>query len=996
MCTVVIHAQPAVDASTDAAQFPPSFWAQIAAASPEITLVLDHDHVVRFASDSMLTVTGIEPAICMGLHLARIIHRDDWDTVVRALERLRDGEPIAEVDCRTRFSDGDWHHVNVRGRLVAHPDGTWTVVAARDVTADRRNEALLARKLDLERVLELVQRRFIHVPTAEIDEALGWALREIGRFLGADRAYLLTYDLEHRTESMTHEWCAPSATPDLDTYQDVPFEAVPMTSDRALAGEVIAILDIEALDGTWSADREFLLGEGLRSILEFPIVIGGHPVGSLGFDWTSTQATWTNEDLTGLGMFASTFAQVLAKQRSANDLERTLQELRMGFESSPVPLMLVDPAGTILRVNDELCQLVGFGAGLLEGRPARELVAEPNRSDAEEWGSAVQSDVAHDAPLRTELVTGNGRRVWVDVFSRPVLDDQGRAAFHVLRLEDVTSVRLAEAAREESEARFATLVNNLPVPVMRVGRDGETLLANPAARDLLSFESAGRNPLAAEARAVMQTSRVTAVATGRPQTTTFEVRQGDATRFYEARFVPEQGDDGATRSLLMFATDLTERRSHEAELAHHATHDALTGLPNRRAFLEHLGDALEDLRVARTGIVATLFFDLDRFKVVNDSLGHGAGDQLLVAVGNRLREALRPTDLLARLGGDEFTVLLPHCRTAAEVEAIAEQLKDSLAEPVEVGLRRISVSCSIGVALATTGQESAVEMMQWADAAMYQAKEHGRNRVAMFDDALAAEVRGRLELDQRLRTAVDRMDFEVHLQPEVDLVTGRILGAEALLRWRTEHGLVSAAEFIGLAEDTGLIVPIGRWVLEQACAEAARWEVDFPERALTVRVNLSARQLDDADLADQVRDVLERTGLDPRRLCLEITETALMADAEASARLLQSLDALGVSLAVDDFGTGYSSLAYLKQFPVDVLKVDRSFVDGLPRDAEDAAIVSTIVNLAESLGMDVTAEGIETPEQATTLVEMGCTKGQGFLFARPMPIELFRKSLDES
>jgi diguanylate cyclase (GGDEF)-like protein len=614
---------------------------------------------------------------------------------------------------------------------------------------------------------------------------------------------------------------------------------------------------------------------------------------------------------------------------------------------------------------------------------------------AAEWGRAVAAEqTSATEPMRAELTTGNGRRIWTDVFRRPVLDDQRRVAYHVLRLEDVTSVRMAEAAREESDTRFATLVNNLPVPVVRVGRGGETLFANPAARELLALDADGRDPLDGEARAVLQTGRATAVATGRLQTTTFEVHSSAGTRFYETRFVPERGDDGRTNSLLMFATDLTERRSHEAELAHNASHDALTGLPNRRAFLDHLSDALEDLRIGG-GIVATLFFDLDRFKVVNDSLGHGAGDQLLVAIGNRLREVLRPNDLVARLGGDEFTVLLPGCRTVDEVLETADRLQERLREPVDVGLRRISVSCSIGVSIATTGHESPVEMMQWADAAMYQAKEHGRNRVAVFDDALAAEVRDRLELDQRLRTAVDRLDFEVHFQPEVDLVTGRILGAEALLRWRTEEGLMSAAQFIGLAEDTGLIVPIGAWVLEQACAEAACWATDFPDRELTVRVNLSARQLDDADLAEQVQAVLERTGLDPGRLCLEITETALMADAEASRLLLESLDALGVSLAVDDFGTGYSSLSYLKQFPVDVLKVDRSFVDGLPGDGEDLAIVATIIRLAESLGMDVTAEGIETPEQATTLTELGCTKGQGFLFARPVPIEEFRASLTQ-
>ena len=253
-------------------------------------------------------------------------------------------------------------------------------------------------------MLETVQRRFIHVLPAEIDESLSWALREIGRFLGADRAYLLSYDLQRRTESMTHEWCAATAEPDLPTYQEVPFDRVPMTADRGLAGEVIAIPDIEALDGTWTVDREFLLEEGLRSLLEFPVIIGGRPVGSLGFDWTATLATGPAKTSSGSGMFASSFAQVLAKQRSATDLERTLQELRMGFEASPVPLMLIDPDGTILRVNDELCQLIGFGPGLLEGRPAIELVAEHDRSIAAEWGQAVALEPGNSTePMRAEL-----------------------------------------------------------------------------------------------------------------------------------------------------------------------------------------------------------------------------------------------------------------------------------------------------------------------------------------------------------------------------------------------------------------------------------------------------------------------------------------------------------------------------------------------------------------------------------------------------------------
>ena len=350
--------------------------------------------------------------------------------------------------------------------------------------------------------------------------------------------------------------------------------------------------------------------------------------------------------------------------------------------------------------------------------------------------------------------------------------------------------------------------------------------------------------------------------------------------------------------------------------------------------------------------------------------------------------------MIARLGGDEFTVLIAGASDVSHVLRGAERLQRSLGAPIDVMGRPIVVSCSIGIAIASLGTETPAELMKQADAAMYQAKERGRNRIAVFDDALATEVRERLDLDQRLRQALEAERFVVHYQPEVDLTTGRILGAEALLRWDDGERLVSAAEFIDLVEETGLIVPIGAWVLGEACRQGAEWMRRWPDRDLMLRVNLSARQLDEPDLVATVSSALELAGLPPSRLCLEITETALMANAEDSRRLLVALHELGVTLAVDDFGTGYSSLSYLKLFPVAVLKIDRSFVDGIPGDAEDTAIVTTIVRLAESLGMDVTAEGIETAEQAATLTEIGCHRGQGFHYARPMPPDDFTACIE--
>ena len=975
---------------------PHELWGLVVACSPEVTIITDRDLLCHFASDSVTEMTGYPLGQLIGSDLSEILHEDDGTRIEEALVALTGGATQVELDARALFMDGAWHDLNIRARGVHHGDSEWLVVTVRDVTSDRRNEAALFRKVELERTLELVQRRFIHIAPDDIDLTLTWALREIAMFLGADRGYLLGYDLEAGTESMTNEWCRPDVEPDLPRYQNIELSRTPILTDRCLAGETIAVLDIAALDGTWSVDRDHLLEEGLISLLEFPIILGGETVGSVGFDWTRDVATWTNDDLTGLGMFASTFAQVLARKDSAIRMAQTVDELRMGFEGSPVPLALVDLGGVLRRVSEELSHLVGFSPDELIGRSVLDVVVDDDRARTETWGLNVIASDGHDRTvLEAELRTCHDRRIWAQLTARPIRNQRGEAANYVVKYEDITLQREAEAALDASENRFANLVNNLPDPVMRVDPDGEILFTNQAAQLVRSdIEETGADVPTRYSDLIRRT-RVRAFETGETQTASYEIETSAGQRYLETRFVPEPGPDGQIRSLLLVSSDLTDRRRGEAELAYRATHDSLTDLPNRPAFLAHLQGALARFRPSAHELVAVLFFDLDRFKVVNDSLGHGAGDELLVAIGHRLRDAMRPGDVIARLGGDEFTVLIAGATDAAQVLFAAERLQGSLATPIEVAGRPLVVSCSIGVALASTGTERPAELMQRADAAMYQAKERGRNRIAVFDDALAAAVNERLDLDQRLRQALEAGQFVVHYQPEVELRTGRVLGAEALLRWDDGHDLVSAAEFIDLVEETGLIVPIGTWVLNEACRQAAAWMNRWPERELLVRVNLSARQLDEPDLVAKVSAALAGASLPASRLCLEITETALMANAEASRELLIALADLGVTLAVDDFGTGYSSLSYLKLFPVSVLKIDRSFVDGIPGDAEDTAIVTTIVRLAESLGMDVTAEGIETEEQAETLTKLGCERGQGFHYARPMAADRFASYVDD-
>jgi diguanylate cyclase (GGDEF)-like protein len=426
---------------------------------------------------------------------------------------------------------------------------------------------------------------------------------------------------------------------------------------------------------------------------------------------------------------------------------------------------------------------------------------------------------------------------------------------------------------------------------------------------------------------------------------------------------------------------------HEAqrELAFRARHDALTGVGSRWLFREELGGVLDDHRRRGAGL-AVLLVDLDRLKMVNDSLGHGAGDDLLVSVASRVSTAALPGELVARLGGDELAVLCPDLASAEEALRRAAELQELLETPVVVAGHDVVMTASVGVVF-VAGDHDAVgadEVLHRADVAMYAAKERGRNRVELFDTPLRERAASRLRQERELRQAVDEGRFVVHYQAEFDLATGAVVGAEALVRWNhPERGLVVAGEFVPLAEETGVILDLGLFVLAEACRQLGAWQRSRPDREMVVRVNLSARQVAQPDLVDQVVAVLAETGVEPAALCLEITETTLMADADLSLEVLARLKHLGIRLAVDDFGTGYSSLAYLRRFPVDVVKIDRSFVAGLGGDPDDTAIVSAILHLAEALGLGTTAEGVETPGQLAELRRLGCRRAQGFLLARP-------------
>ncbi len=453
-----------------------------------------------------------------------------------------------------------------------------------------------------------------------------------------------------------------------------------------------------------------------------------------------------------------------------------------------------------------------------------------------------------------------------------------------------------------------------------------------------------------------------------------------------SRFTPQ--DVHFAQASANVLADALERHSADEALRHRVLHDPLTGLPNRHSFVDSLHDALR--RGAASGSpVGILFLDLDHFKLINDSIGHHAGDELLREVAPRLRAHLRPGDIVARFGGDEFGILVDRLADEEEALAIAERVSRAFAEPYSMEGAEHFVSASIGIAVARPSGRDPVEpelLIRDADAAMYKAKERGRGRCELFDAAMRARAIGRLETERELRHALDRNELELHYQPVVALGSGEIVGLEALVRWNhPERGLLDPGAFVPIAEESGLIEPIGRWVQETACRQALGWhELRPDQRPLDVAVNLSARQVAHRDLADSVRQILARTGLDPVNLRLEVTESALVDEAAGATATLEALSELGVRLVLDDFGTGYSSLAYLNRFPFDALKIDRSFVDGLGLEQERTAIVEAVIGMARALSLDAIAEGVESEEQLSELRRLGCDFAQGHLFSRPL------------
>ena len=582
-----------------------------------------------------------------------------------------------------------------------------------------------------------------------------------------------------------------------------------------------------------------------------------------------------------------------------------------------------------------------------------------------------------DFAVECRAVRPDGATRNVVVRGEPELAPGGGLVAFRGTIQDVTDAR-------GREAQLRALLDTSPDSITRMDRDLRHVDVNAAVlrqSGLMRHQIVGRRieefAYGGEIAALWESEVRAVFDSGKPRTYEYPLPIHDEERWLESRAAPELGPHAEVEHVVIVTRDVTDRHRAVQSLAHRASHDGLTGLPNRHVLLERLEELLHRDHCR----LAVFVLDLDRFKLVNDSLGHPAGDALLVAIAIRFRGAVRGRDLLVRLGGDEFVVVAEGVETPAEAVEVAERLQRALGEPIFVQGHEIRPTASIGIAVASAASH-APELLSRADAAMYLAKERGRDRFEFFDDALRSRVESQLDVDAALRRALEHDELVVHYQPIVDLRDVTLLGVEALARWnRPGHGTLDASQFIAVAEETGLIVDLGRIMFARAAADSARWNVEHPDRTLVMHINLSARQLGHNRLVDDVRQVLFESGARPETLCVEVTETALMTDTPVVRQNLLELRALGLRFAIDDFGSGYSSLAYLKRLPVDALKVDAGFVTLLPDSAEDAAIVEAIVALGRSFSATVIAEGVETDAQRRALLDLGCTRAQGFLFA---------------
>jgi diguanylate cyclase (GGDEF)-like protein/PAS domain S-box-containing protein len=842
--------------------------------------------------------------------------------------------------------------------------------------------------------------------TCNLEELLALVQSSIGRVIYAENFYVALHDKE--TEMLRVPYC-------VDKYDTC---APPQKLGRGLTAYAIrrgepTLLNQADVDRLCEAGEVESVGTSSAIWLGVPLRTPAGIIGVLVVQHYEDAKAYTERDIELLSSAAGQIAFAIERKRAEDTLRESEAILAAAQRITHLGSWELDLAdlddlnNNVVRWSDETYRIFGFEPG--EVKVSNDLFYNAVHPDdranvAEVLAEAIKEQKTFNIEHRVILPDATERVLHGR--AELVFDEQtGRPMKLLGTVQDITERRRTDAALRESESKLRMLFTSMNEGLTQVDNNEVMELVNDRLCELTGYsreELVGKTTFDVffddEGRRIVAREN--------------EQRHKGVSGQYEARIRKKSGemmwalisgapivnDDGVVTGTLGMFMDISERKRAEEQLLHDALHDGLTGLANRALFMDHLRLTIGRCKSRHANPYAVLFLDYDRFKVVNDSLGHAEGDELLKQIARRLELWTRSGDLVARFGGDEFVVLLTELAKPDDALEVARRIQDDLQRPFDINGSEVVISASIGIALSADGAGSAEEMLRDADIAMYSAKTKGRARYQVFNQAMRADATTRLQLETEMRQAIERGEFEVHYQPIMNLETNEIKGFEALVRWRhPSRGLIPPDEFIPAAEETGLILPLGRWILGESCRQMRAWQDRYPRAAsLVVSVNLSAKQFLQSDLADQVQQALETTGLPSRCLKLEITESYLIENNDKAVKIMNRLRDIGVELSLDDFGTGYSSLSYLHRLPVNSLKIDRSFVSRMSESGENSEIVRTIVKLAQNLNMDVIAEGIETNEQLAQLNDLRCGFGQGYLFAKPMPAEAAAAFIDEN
>ncbi|MED1947928.1 MULTISPECIES: bifunctional diguanylate cyclase/phosphodiesterase [Brevibacillus] len=699
-----------------------------------------------------------------------------------------------------------------------------------------------------------------------------------------------------------------------------------------------------------------------------------------------TMSSLTPQDWAGL---------LREKDGELNMVVNELADVKYALDQSTI-LAITDHKGIILRANEQFCRISKYERSELIGKDHRILNSgyHPKGFFKEMW-SCIRSGQVWRGEIRNRAKDGS--YYWVDTTIVPFKNQAGEIYQYLSIRSDITARKQMEDELKRSEEKYRIIAENTSDIISIINLDGDFLYLSPSHKRVWEHTVPDEEIhnlfewIVEDDRDIFAYAIQHAFSTRKEYMVECRINtQRNDVIWTESKINPIMDEEGNVTKLLLVTRDVTDRKQSEETIHHLAYHDALTDLPNRRMYVQQLSKEMMQAKRFQSNL-AVLFLDLDRFKDVNDSFGHDVGDMLLVEAAKRLQACLKPGDVVARLGGDEFTIMQNQLQDRSEATALAEQIMYQLQRPFELDGHVFNVSCSIGIALYPQDGDNPEDLLKRADTALYTVKSRGKNGYDFFDPTMEAKSLERILMENEMRKAIEQEQFQIYYQPKIDIATSAMTGMEALVRWvHPELGIIPPNRFIPIAEETGMILALGEWILKQACKQNKIWHDQG--YTLKVSVNLSARQIYQKDLVEMIKDILQETNLSPNWLELEITESIFVKMEEATV-VLQQIRDIGIQISIDDFGTGYSSFSYIKSLPVDTIKIDASFIRDIHHNQESQAIVKAIVTIAQSLNMNVIAEGIELRDQVAALKENGCDHGQGYLFSKPLPTHDFDQLL---